>query len=262
MPQPCMWGVRHAAICFQWLGGKAELLTPIGQHSFSSFIFEELQGLNLRISDAAPESKVLPTMAAVVSEQQNGTRTIIVSPPSAVDFTNMKFLETEKPAVLLVDGFYMEQAINQAKHYKSQHVPIILDAGSWKDGMENLLPCVDIAICAASFHPPTVNKADGVIEYLIDKGISKAAVTRDADSVLFYENGNLGETEALKIRAVDTLGAGDFFHGAFCYYYAMGYSFIQSLSGACIIAGNSCKYFGTRQWMEIFNPENFQDIPS
>ncbi len=250
----------NAAVCFQWLGGKSELLTPIGKHSFQTFIFEELQGLNVEITDAAPDSNAFPTLAAVVSEQQKGTRTIVVSPPSEVKFTSAKFSGNEKPAILLIDGFYMEKAIHLANHYKNQQVPVILDGGSWKEGMDELLPLVDIAICAASFHPPGENTAKGVIEYLVKKGISRAAITRDADPVMYYENGNVGEIATLNIRAVDSLGAGDFFHGAFCYYHARGYSFTHSLSGACIVAGNSCKYFGSRQWMERMDPAKYQLI--
>jgi len=56
-----------------------------------------------------------------------------------------------------------------------------------------------------------------------------------------------------KIRAVDTLGAGDIFHGAFCYYISQpGYEFREALSAAAHVATFSCRDPGTRWWMEKF----------
>ncbi|NET50891.1 MAG: sugar kinase, partial [Merismopedia sp. SIO2A8] len=49
----------------------------------------------------------------------------------------------------------------------------------------------------------------------------------------------------------DTLGAGDIFHGAFC-HYILQQNFTESLVAAAEIASNSCKFFGTRRWMEFY----------
>ncbi len=49
------------------------------------------------------------------------------------------------------------------------------------------------------------------------------------------------------------LGAGDIFRGAFCFYYANGHNFTNSLQRASMIAGASCQWFGTRKWMKKTN---------
>jgi sugar/nucleoside kinase (ribokinase family) len=51
------------------------------------------------------------------------------------------------------------------------------------------------------------------------------------------------------IEAVDTLGAGDIFHGAFC-HYILQETFTDALKQAANIAANSCQFFGTRRWMQ------------
>jgi sugar/nucleoside kinase (ribokinase family) len=47
------------------------------------------------------------------------------------------------------------------------------------------------------------------------------------------------------IKAVDTLGAGDIFHGAFC-HYILQQDFPTALSNAAKVAARSCESFGTR----------------
>ena len=52
------------------------------------------------------------------------------------------------------------------------------------------------------------------------------------------------------VLMVDTLGAGDILHGAFCRYYAEGNQFVAALQQASRVATLSCRTFGTRAWME------------
>jgi sugar/nucleoside kinase (ribokinase family) len=48
---------------------------------------------------------------------------------------------------------------------------------------------------------------------------------------------------------VDTLGAGDILHGAFCHYHVAGQSFPQALRSAAEIATLACRHLGTRAWI-------------
>ena len=50
------------------------------------------------------------------------------------------------------------------------------------------------------------------------------------------------------VETVDTLGAGDIFHGAFC-HFILSNSYRRSLEAAAKVASESCRYFGTRQWI-------------
>ena len=52
------------------------------------------------------------------------------------------------------------------------------------------------------------------------------------------------------VETVDTTGAGDIFHGAFCYFAASGSGFVGALAEAANIAAESCRFHGTREWMQ------------
>jgi len=59
-----------------------------------------------------------------------------------------------------------------------------------------------------------------------------------------------GEIPAESVTCVDSLAAGDIFHGAFCYgYLEKELGFEQALEYASKIATESVKYKGPREWM-------------
>nr|WP_281501849.1 PfkB family carbohydrate kinase [Aliiroseovarius sp. F20344] len=82
-----------------------------------------------------------------------------------------------------------------------------------------------------------------------DLGLSRWAITRGAKGVIWQDGDSSGEIPAVPVAAVDTLGAGDIFHGAFCHAYAETGDFVAALSSANRIAAKSCELAGTRSWM-------------
>jgi sugar/nucleoside kinase (ribokinase family) len=54
------------------------------------------------------------------------------------------------------------------------------------------------------------------------------------------------------VKVVDTLGAGDFLHGAFCsYYLQLNLNFENALNQAANLATFTCKFEGTRNWINF-----------
>jgi sugar/nucleoside kinase (ribokinase family) len=82
-----------------------------------------------------------------------------------------------------------------------------------------------------------------------DLNIVTWAVTRGKNGVVWHDRNSDGVIKASQINAIDTLGAGDIFHGAFCHSYLKTRDFKQSLEVANDIAGRSCSTIGTRSWM-------------
>ena len=159
-------------------------------------------------------------------------------------------------SIVEVDGQYMPLCIAAAKAARELGIPVVLDSGSWKPGMAKLLRSVDTAICSGDFRPPGCHSEDDALEYLVARKIRRVAITRGQRSIRYIDDGSAGEIRlsSPKLRAVDTLGAGDIFHGAYCFYFAQGLKFFDALAEAARVATFSCRYRGTRQWMNHFQP--------
>ena len=241
----------NAAITFQHLGKKAEVFTVIGDHPMTSYMKKEFQGFQIAPYDLSPQHPHLPTIAAIISSEDNGNRTIFtnqrVSPELSLN--QLHSMLDRKPEIILVDGFYMEAAIIAATFGKENGITTVLDGGSWKEGMDRLLPKIDIAICSEDFDVP--EGQGSVFEYLSAAGIRQIAITRGEKPILFQSENRIGEVPVQNIQnARDTLAAGDIFHGAFCYYYLQSRDFISNLQSASVIAGRSCQYLGAHEWMK------------
>lgn len=77
--------------------------------------------------------------------------------------------------------------------------------------------------------------------------ISQIAITGGEEPIQYFEGGKKNTIPVPSIKAVDTLGAGDIFHGAFC-HYILREDFTTALTQAAQIASKSCQSFGTRSW--------------
>jgi sugar/nucleoside kinase (ribokinase family) len=136
----------------------------------------------------------------------------------------------------------MPLCIAAARAAREAGTTVVLDGGSWKEGMLGLLRYVDIAICSEDFTPP-VN--------LRDQAVAKIAITRGAKPILWSTPDSAGELAVRAVEPRDTSGAGDIFHGAFCWAYASGYEFTKALEFASEVATESCLHYGTRSWMKL-----------
>jgi sugar/nucleoside kinase (ribokinase family) len=150
----------------------------------------------------------------------------------------------------MVDGHFIEACQAWASAAKARGKPVVLDGGSWKDGTDELLKSVHTAICSADFLPPGCASRDEVVEFLKSRGVANIAITDGAEAIHFISGQSSGTISVPQVEVVDTMGAGDIFHGAYCLYVSSGRGFIESLAEATKVASESCRYAGTREWMK------------
>jgi sugar/nucleoside kinase (ribokinase family) len=241
----------NAAISFAHLGRKSHLLSVIGQHPFTSFIKDELHQYHVEVTDLSPAAIQLPTVSSIVTTH-GGHRAVITTRSSPTSSMNDAAFIThhEDYDVVLVDGFNMDTCCTVAQQARQCGIPVVLDGGSWKDGIERLLPFVDMAICSEQFRAPDGNDEESILAYLAHQGVRYRAITRGERPIIYSAPEGTGEIAIEAVEVVDTLGAGDILHGAFCYYYAKGNHFVSALLQASRVATVSCQTFGTRSWME------------
>ncbi|MRH90440.1 sugar kinase [Nocardia sp. SYP-A9097] len=244
----------NAAVTYAHLSGRVPtLVTALGKHPLAELIRGDLQQHGVGLTDLTPDGEHQPPVSSIIVATGAATRTIVSLDGSRVyaPFDSTAAEHLDRVGIVLVDGHYPEPALHIAAAAKAQGIPVVLDAGRRRPVHTELLPLTDIAICSAAFTPPGVppNSAPAVFEYLHALGIGSVAITRGADPVLWSSAGASGEIPITATAAVDTLGAGDILHGAFCHFHTLGESFPRALTHAAEIASRSCASVGTRAWM-------------
>jgi len=244
----------NAAVAFSYLNKGAILATPTGMNSFSGFIENDFKLTGINHFDLIENQQKKPVLASVITDESNGDRTIFTHHPNEILasispeilFTNVK------PDVLLLDGFYPEFSIACAQLAKEKGIPVVVDGGSWKSQYSEIIPLADILICSSDFYPPGIVDIYSLFRFFKDAGVKKSVVSGGENSILYSTEKGRGEVPVKTIEVVDTLGAGDFLHGAFCYFYLhFNYNFAKALEAASKLATFTCKYPGTRQWLNF-----------
>lgn len=241
----------NAAVTFAHLGGESQLCAALGQHSNSSLIRSDLEAQKVAIADLTPQATNSPPVSSILVTAATGDRALVcLNAKKQQAQSNFSPDSLDKIDILLIDGHQMAASREIAQEAKQRQIPIVIDAGSWKPGFETVLPYADYAICSADFYPPGCTTSEQVFAYLASLNIPHIAITQGAKPILYRTENTSGRIEINPIKVVDTLGAGDIFHGAFC-YLVLQQDFTTALQSASQIAGKACQSFGTRSFSVI-----------
>ena len=240
----------NAAITFSYLGNNTQLMGVVGSQINSQVIKTDLNAHQVKLIDLEPHRQELPPISSILVTQSTGDRAVI-----SLNATKAQGNVDKIPSnplhnvdIVLVDGHQIAVSATIASQAQGKQIPLVMDGGSWKPGLETILPYIDYAICSANFFPPGCKTTEDVFAHLQAVGIDNIAITQGEKPILYYHQGLRGAIPIPPLKAIDTLGAGDIFHGAFC-HYLLQQDFVSSLIAASKIASRSCRYFGTRRWM-------------
>ena len=245
----------NAAVAFAHCGGTATLATALASHSLTGLIVADLEAAGVHVRQQATYDGP-PITASILVTRETGERAVISPAAMQRTLTAAHFPATSLDGVkaVLIDGYFGEIAVPLAAQAREHGIPVLLDAGSHKPHTDELLAHVDIAVVSEDFAPPGIN-ADpvSVLSYLADHGVAYGAMTRGARAIVFRAPQTRGAIPVEPVDVADSLGAGDFFHGALAYAIAHGglveESFPHQLGWASRVAGASLGSFGTRAWL-------------
>jgi len=245
----------NAAIAFAHLGGDATLVAAVGCHPLAQLIRDELRRYSVQLIDLYPGFDDLPAVSSVTVDRA-GRRNVVsanaarmVAPLAQIDPALCAQAD-----VVLVDGHQMPACQAWAAAARQRGVPVVFDGGSWKAGTDALLTLVHTAICSEDFHPPGCAGNEEILRDLASRGVAKIAISHGAGAMDALSDGIASPVAVPQVSVVDTMGAGDILHGAYCYYAAAGLGFVDALSAAAKVASYSCCFAGTRAWMENGEP--------
>ncbi|MBE9028642.1 hypothetical protein IQ266_02575 [filamentous cyanobacterium LEGE 11480] len=251
----CGGPALNAAITCKLLDGNARLISCFGPSQMAHFARNIVEAqYAVPVEDMMANQDYDFPVSSILVNPANASRTIVNStPPPKSQTTELTIAPIQNCNLILLDGHNIDSNVqHQIAQAKQQGATIVMDGGSWKPGMEDYLELIDIIICSSRFFWPKCDR-QGTITQLHNIGINTVAITNNDRPILLSTNGQTQTIPVPQVDAVDTLGAGDVLHGAFCFYLDRGESIERSLELAAIDASNSCRFLGTHTWQDRAN---------
>ena len=187
----------------------------------------------------------------IIANMSNGSRTIITSKDDKVRKLNHDVLD--KCDVILIDGEHPETA-HQVLDNNPNAISVI-DASRLNDDVKSLCKKVKYVVCSHEFAEEFSNKKldyddinllTEVHKEMSDYFKTNIIITLEAKGSFTIIDGKYKIIPSIKVKALDSTGAGDIFHGAFTYFIGMNYPLYEAIRLASITGAISVTRIGSR----------------
>ena len=171
--------------------------------------------------------------AFIAAEPGRGRRTIFWRRPTgpALRPGEIDLSLLRQARVLHADGLCLDAALFAAGEARRAGVPVVVDAGTLREGMLELAKLSDCFIVSESFARALAGGRDPLraCRMLAELGPSVAGATLGEAGYVALAEGKIIEKQAYQVKAVDTTGCGDVFHAGFIYGLLNGWDAEKSL---------------------------------
>jgi len=189
--------------------------------------------------------------AYIVVDQRTGERTVFWRREEClrIDPAQIEPEQITCARLLHIDGHDTAAVERAARIARQAGMPVTVDVDTIYHGFDGVLKHVDYLIASSEFPVQWTNERDPfrALELIEQEyGMKMAAMTLGAYGALAYSQGRFCYSPAFVVNCVDTTGAGDVFHGAFCYAVLEGFSLEESLEFSNAMAALNCMVLGAR----------------
>lgn len=242
--------VSTALVTVARLGKTAALIAKIGGDTRGRLMLDDLKRENVDTSGVVVSPEHHSQFAFIMVEPGKGHRTILWGRAGLPNLAEGEIdIDLVRSARLLhVDNHEIPGAIQAARAAKAEGIPILLDAGTPDDRIEELLSLVDFAVASQSFPEKLTGHGDRLraLQAIRDYGPKVAAMTLGPDGAVAVTEGGVFHSPGFPVTVVDTTGAGDVFHGAFAYGIIEGWAIPEILRFSNAVAAMKCGSLGGR----------------
>lgn len=222
----------------------------IGNDYYGSKIKDEYSGIGINMKYLQVDSSVPTTSSYIISNTSVGSRTILTSRDKNIKMKPVDVLDEFD--FLLFDGYEKDFSMEVIK--KNPNAIKVLDAGSLKEATIELAHVVDYVVCSHDFAEEfshikmdydDINTIKLAYDKLKEEFGNNIIITLE-DRGCFTYTDDYKIIPSIKVKAVDSTGAGDIFHGAFVYSLAMGFGLEKALMFSNITGALSVEKIGSR----------------
>ena len=243
--------VASAMVACTRLGLRVKYIGAIGDDERGRIQWESLQSTGVNL-DHVQRRKGCPNQSAyIIVDRSSGERTVFWNRPDCLSLQPEEITPEQIACARLlhIDG-HDTAAVARAAGIAHQHgIPVTVDVDTIYHGFDRVLPFVDYLVASSEFPSAWTGRSDPfrALETLQEEyGMKVAAMTLGSHGALARCQGKFFYSPGFVVDCVDTTGAGDVFHGAFCYAVLQGMPMLEALEFSNAMAALNCTALGAR----------------
>ena len=240
-----------AACAFQKLGGQAQVWARVGQDTEADAMRQALalEGVDTRGLHTVVGAR--SSHAAVIVDAQ-GQRLVVPFHDPQVD-TSPHWLPLHQLAqtdLLHCDVRWPEGAQAALQAARAQGLPTMVDGDVAPQAvLQRLMPLADYAVFSDAglrVYTGVTDVQEALLQVAALGHSRHVGASCGADGYFWVQDGSIFHAPAPQVQVVDTLAAGDVFHGALALAILEGQDIATAAHFACTAASLKCTQFGGR----------------
>jgi sugar/nucleoside kinase (ribokinase family) len=243
--------VASAVVTCANLGLKAKYIGTVGDDERGRIQMESLRASGIDLEHVQVRAGCANQSAYIIIDQTTGERTVLWRRDDCLRISpeEIRAEQITCARLLHIDGHDTPAVEHAARIARSAGIPVTVDVDTIYHGFDRVLPHVDYLIASSEFPVQWTNQSDPfkALEMIQSEyKMRVAAMTLGAHGALALENGRFVYAPAFVVNCVDTTGAGDVFHGAFCYAVLQKMAMREALDFSNAMAALNCMALGAR----------------
>ncbi|MFN7541484.1 MAG: carbohydrate kinase family protein [Acidobacteriota bacterium] len=243
--------VASAMVTCARLGLRTRYVGTIGDDERGRLQIESLLGSGINLDFVQQRTGCPNQSAYIIIDQATGERTVFWQRPDCLRLRPEEITEEmiTSARLLHIDGHDTPAMEKAARIARENGIPVTVDVDTIYKGFERVLPYVDYLVASSEFPIQWTHQSDPLkaLELIQEEyGIRCAAMTLGAHGALALYEGKFHYSPAFVVNCVDTTGAGDVFHGGFCYGVLAGWDIDRILDFSNAMGALNCTAIGAR----------------
>lgn len=243
--------VASAMVACASLGLRVKYIGTVGDDERGRVQMDSLLGSGINLDHVQIRKNCPNQTAYILIDNTTGERTVLWSRPECLRLDPNEITEDmiSSSRLLHIDGHDTPAVAKAAEIARRHGIPVTVDVDTIYHGFDRVLPNVDYLIASSEFPVQWTNERDPfkALELIQNEyGMKVAAMTLGAHGALARVDGRFVYSPAFVVNCVDTTGAGDVFHGAFCYAVLSGMPMRDALDLSNAMAALNCTAIGAR----------------
>jgi sulfofructose kinase len=243
--------VASAMVTCARLGLRVKYIGTVGDDERGRIQMNSLRDSGINLDHVHLRKGCANQSAYIVIDRTTGERTVLWRRPECLRMTPAEIRPEQITCARLlhIDGHDTAAVEYAARIARQAGMPVTVDVDTVYHGFDRVLPYVDYLVASSEFPVQWTNESDPfkALE-MIQKEYKMrvAAMTLGAHGALALDKGEFLYSPAFVVNCVDTTGAGDVFHGAFCYAVLQGMEMRDTLDFCNAMAALNCMALGAR----------------